>query len=81
MKPTPIFVAAAGFAMLGACSVKTEDNSADNADANAAVAEGAAPAADNTAGADTLGNQLNQLNESDAEAANATQNETTNSAD
>ena len=81
MKPTPIFVAAAGFAMLGACSVKTEDNSADAADANAAVTADTGAAAENTAGADTLGNQLNQLNESDAAAANATENETSNSAD
>ena len=28
MKTTPIFVAAAGFAMVGACTVKSEDNSA-----------------------------------------------------
>ena len=28
MKPNPIFVAAAGFAMLGACSVTTKNNNA-----------------------------------------------------
>ena len=73
MKPTPIFVAAAGFAMLGACTVQTEDNAADSADANSAApaGEGAAPAADNSTGTDTLGNQLNQLQQSDAEAANS----------
>ena len=71
MKPTPIFVAAAGFAMLGACTVKTEDNSAESLDSNSAMTAGesTAPVAENAAGADTLGNQLNQLNESDAAAA------------
>jgi hypothetical protein len=84
MKPTPIFVAAAGFAMIGACSVKTEDNAAENADTNAAAAtqsgESAGTASENAAGTDTLGNQLNQLNESDAATANETENVTTNSA-
>ena len=75
MKPNPIFVAAAGFAMVGACSVKTEDNSAENSDAAAIpTSETSAPPSDNTAGVDTLGNQLNQLNESDAEAANEAAN-------
>ena len=79
MKPNPIVVAAAGFAMVGACSVKTEDNSTESADSNAAVAadQGPSTAADNGAGSDTLGNQLNQLTESDAAAAN----EATNSAE
>lgn len=83
MKPTPIFVAAAGFAMLGACSVKTEDNNVESVDANAAVTTGSAPtpvAADN-AGVDTLGNQLNQLNESDAATSNEAESGGTNSAD
>ena len=73
MKPTPIFVAAAGFAMVGACTVKTEDNASETADTNVAVApsESAAPAAENATGSDTLGNQLNQLNDSDADAVNA----------
>jgi hypothetical protein len=47
MKPTPIFVAAAGFAMIGACSVKTEDNSAENVDANSATNESVLPVTDN----------------------------------
>lgn len=85
MKPTPIFVAAAGFAMLGACTVKTDNNSAENADANASAAtpagESAAQAADNSAGSDTLGNQLDQLNESDAAAANEAENSSSNSAE
>ena len=75
MKPTPIFVAAAGFAMIGACTVKTDDNSAENADSNSAVttpvAETAPPAND-IGETDTLGNQLNQLNESGE--TNATEN-------
>ena len=52
-----IFIAA-----LSACS--SEDNYADNADSNAAYTtnETVLPADD--AGADTLGNQMNQLNES-----------------
>ena len=84
MKPTPIFVAAAGFAMLGACTVKTDENTTDNADNNSALTtptgESAAPA-DNTAGSDTLGNQLNQLNDSDAAASNEAENSSSNSAE
>jgi hypothetical protein len=83
MKPTPIFVAAAGFAMLGACTVKTDENATESADNATAVTtptgESAAPAADNIAGADTLGNQLNQLKESDAAAANEAENSSSNS--
>lgn len=73
MKPTPIFVAAAGFAMIGACTVKTEDNAAESADTNVTVtpSERAAPAPEDAAGSDTLGNQLNQLNESEADADNS----------
>lgn len=76
MKPTPMFVAAAGFAMIGACSVETEDKTAENADSNSIVTsdEAAAPATDNAVGTDTLGNQLNQLNESDAASANEAAN-------
>lgn len=82
MKPTPILVAAAAFAMLGACSVTTADNASDTTDANTTVNdETASPAADNAAGSDTLGNQLNQLNESDAAAANEMERAETNSAE
>jgi hypothetical protein len=72
MKPTPIFAAAAGFAMIGACTVEGEDNAVGSGDSNSAVtADGnAAPAGGDSAGADTLGNQLNQLNERDSAAAN-----------
>ena len=68
MKPTPVFVAAAGFAMLGACKPATQDNTAQNMDSNSAMTanESVLPATDsdaaNAAGTDTLGNQLNQLN-------------------
>jgi hypothetical protein len=76
MKPTPIFAAAAGFAMIGACTVESDDNAVETADLNAAVAadQTPAPAAGNSAGADTLGNQLNQLNESDSAAASEASN-------
>ncbi|MCH8616973.1 hypothetical protein LZ016_12805 [Sphingomonas sp. SM33] len=75
MKTTPIFVAAAGFAMVGACTVKSEDNSAAAENMESAPTmtanESVLPGTDNQAGTDTLGNQLDQLNESDAESANA----------
>jgi len=80
MKPTPIFVAAAGFAMIGACTVKTEDNAADSAETNSAVTAGPDALVNNAAGTDTLGNQLNQLNDGDA-AANEAENSESNAAD
>ena len=51
---------------LAACSQSATENYAENADANAgyAVDENAATAG-NAAGADTLGNQLDQLNQGD----------------
>ena len=72
MKSTPIFVAAAGFAMVGACSVTTkEENAADeNGSAATAPESSALPGTEGNAQegpADTLGNQLNQLN-ADSEA-------------
>ena len=74
MKPNPIFVAVAGFAMLGACTVKTDDNAAAHADPDATTAaEGPAPA-ENAAGTDTLGNQLNQLQESGSSEGNSAVN-------
>lgn len=78
MKSNPIFVAAAGFAMVGACSVKTEDNATENAGASPAVTanETASPAGNDVGATDTLGNQLNQLNESDSAAANGATNST-----
>jgi hypothetical protein len=63
--------------MIGACTVNEEDSAAETADSNPAVAAdaGAAPAAGNAAGTDTLGNQLNQLSAN----ASADENSTTNS--
>ena len=80
MKPNPIFVAAAGFAMLGACSVTTKNDNAAESDENGAAATASEgnvlPMTDNEAQsgeADTLGNQLNQLNADSGEAtSNAT---------
>ncbi|HEU0285053.1 MAG TPA: hypothetical protein VFR52_07920 [Sphingomicrobium sp.] len=69
--------AAISIAALGACS--SEDTYADNADSNAAYTtnETVLPADD--APADTLGNQLNQLNESDSTVdTGSTDNTTTN---
>ena len=59
---------------LAACG---QDNYAENADANAEYTtnETVLPADDNAAGADTLGNQMNQLNESDT-TDNASENTT-----
>ena len=64
MKPNPIFVAAAGFAMLGACSVTTKNDNATESDENGAAAtvpEGnVLPMTDNEAQsgeADTLGDR------------------------
>ena len=70
MKLCPL-VFAAGVA-LTACTAATEDNTAQNMDSNSAMTtnESVLPVTDNEAGTDTLGNQLNQLNESDAAAAN-----------
>ena len=72
MKPNPIFVAAAGFAMLGACSVTTRDENEAGENGAATATEGnVLPVTDNEAHgpADTLGNQLNQLNDESANAA------------
>lgn len=74
MKSTPMFVAAAGFAMVGACSVTTkEENGAEENGAAATTTESPSPAAgpqqpSERGEVDTLGNQLDQLN-ADAEAS------------
>ena len=75
MKLILSFAATAGLAALAACSAN-QDNNAANMDANAGAETGGPvlPVEDNAAGTDTLGNQLNQLNET----GNAT--ETANSA-
>lgn len=70
---------AIGIAALAACAQSDQDNSTA-ADANAGMTadETVLPPNDSSVGADTLGNQLDQLNESDtAETANDS-NVTTN---
>lgn len=71
MKLTLTFGAALSLAALAACSQSGQDNAA-NADANAGMAasEGVLPVEDNLGNADTLGNQLDQLNDS-GQAGNA----------
>ena len=78
MRLTMRLGAAISIAALGACS--SEDTYADNADSNAAYAtnETVLPA-DDSAGTDTLGNQMDQLNESDSNMDTGnTENTTTN---
>jgi hypothetical protein len=80
MKPNPIFVAAAGFAMVGACSVTTDnaaEKAAGNGDESSATTNqgNVLPATDAGTQADTLGNQLNQL---DADATNQTSSAASN---
>jgi hypothetical protein len=66
MKLVMRFGAVVSLAALGACSQTGQDNNPQNIDSNSAMTanESAVPVSDNAAGADTLGNQLNQLNES-----------------
>jgi hypothetical protein len=74
--------AAIGLAALAACSQSGQDNNAENMDANSAMTadETVLPVDDNAANADTLGNQLDQLNASDsANAAADTSGNSTNS--
>ena len=61
---------AIGIAALAACAQSGQDNSIGT-DANAGIAadETVLPPNDSSAGADTLGNQMNQLNESEATEA------------
>ena len=71
--------AAIGMAALAACSQSGQDNNAENMDANAAMTanETVLPVDDTAGNADTLGNQLDQLNSSDT--GNATDNAAENS--
>lgn len=75
--------AAMTLAALGACGQNGQDEPAENMDAMAAN-ESVLPIDDNAAGTDTLGNQMNQLNETDTtgnaadNAANDTAANTTN---
>jgi hypothetical protein len=66
---------AIGIAALTACAQSGQDNStATDANAGMTADETVLPPDDSSAGADTLGNQLNQLNESE-EAGNTTDTE------
>lgn len=79
MKLTIRFGMAIGIVALAACG---QDEYAENVDANAAYTanETVLPADENIADADTLDNQMNQLNETDADnvtnADNAADNTT-----
>ena len=77
MKLTMRIGAAIGIAALGACAQGGQDNSA-NPDSNSSTAseETVLPPDEGDGSTDTLGNQLNQLNESDSLTANETSNET-----
>lgn len=70
---------AISIAALTACAQSDQDNSIA-ADANAGMTadETVLPPDDSSAGADTLGNQLDQLNESDTTEASNGSNATTN---
>ena len=76
MKLTMRLGAAISIAALGACAQGGEGEGA-NMDANSGPAgeEAVLPADESSAGSDTLGNQLNQLNESDAGTNTETANE------
>lgn len=77
MKLTLTFGAALSLAALTACSQSGQDNSAANADANAGMTAGEAvlPVEDNAGNADTLGNQLDQLDNGGDQSANASATE------
>ena len=75
MKLTLRVGAAMGIIALTGCSQGSQDNYADNADMNSGYAnETVLPPDENTTGADTLGNQMNQLNDSDMNMSNTTTN-------
>ena len=68
--------AAMGIVAIAGCSQSTTQDNTANVDANSAMTVNEpAPAPDNAVGeSDTLGNQLNQLNESGSETANSDEN-------
>ena len=75
MKLTLRIGAAMGIIALAGCSQASQDNYADNADMNAGYAnETVLPPDENSAGSDTLGNQMNQLNDSDTNMSNTDMN-------
>ena len=70
---------AIGIAALAACAQSGQDNStATDANAEITADETVLPPDDSSGGADTLGNQLDQLNESEESATSAGNNSTTN---
>lgn len=70
---------AIGIAALAACAQSGQDNStATDANAEMTADETVLPPDDSSGGADTLGNQLDQLNESEESATSAGNNSTTN---
>jgi hypothetical protein len=72
MKLTLRVGAAMGIIALAGCSQGSQDISTDNADMNAGYAnETVLPPDENTAGSDTLGNQMNQLNDSSTDMSNS----------
>ena len=75
MKLTLRVGAAMGIIALAGCSQGSQENYSENADMNAGYAnETVLPPDENTAGSDTLGNQMNQLNESDTNMSNTDMN-------
>jgi len=70
---------AIGIAALTACAQSGQDNStATDANAEMTADETVLPPDDSSVGADTLGNQLDQLNESEESGTAAGNNATTN---
>lgn len=79
MKLTLRIGAAISIVALAACSQSGQDNTANlESDTQMSTNETVLPADEGGAESDTLGNQLNQLNESGSDTTNVTEN-TTNS--
>lgn len=79
MKLTLRIGAAIGIVALAACAQSGQDNAANmESDTQMSTNETVLPADEGGAESDTLGNQLNQLNETGSDTTNATEN-TTNS--
>ena len=75
MKLTLRLGAAIGIAALGACTQTSEDNTATNGNSAAPTEETVLPPDESSGATDTLGNQLDQLNESDQGNSLETSNE------
>ena len=77
MKLTMRIGAAMGIVALAGCSQSGPSNT-ENADMNAGYSnESVLAPEENTAGSDTLGNQMNQLNDSDMNMSNSDMSNTT----